>query len=288
MSETKIEPAFEGEWFVARDGTRLALARWETENPKAVLVALHGMSDYSNAFALPAPWWAARGITVYAYDQRGFGRSPHRGLWAGGDAMRADFADAVSIVRARHPGVPVHALGLSMGGAVVMSALASESAPRVNGAILVAPAVWGWRELPLSYRAALWVGAHAAPWMELSGRGLKITPSDNIEMLRAIARDPLFIKRTRTDAVYGLVTLMDEAYAAASRIASPPILYLYGEKDEIIPKGPTAEAMATLGKKACVKRYPDGYHMLLRDLAGPERWKDIADWIADDSKSCRD
>ena len=43
--------------------------------PKAVIIALHGMSDYSNAFDMPGKVWAKRGITTLAIDQRGFGRT---------------------------------------------------------------------------------------------------------------------------------------------------------------------------------------------------------------------
>src|ERR1700733_10586557 len=77
---------------VARDGTRLPLREWDAEGstPQAVIIALHGMSDYSNAFDMPAKEWAKRGITTLAIDQRGFGRAPNPGLWAGGDAMRSD------------------------------------------------------------------------------------------------------------------------------------------------------------------------------------------------------
>ena len=66
-------PAIENGDFIARDGLRLPLRHWDAQNPKAVIVALHGMSDYSEAFDMPGPWWAFNGIAVYAYDQRGFG-----------------------------------------------------------------------------------------------------------------------------------------------------------------------------------------------------------------------
>ena len=68
-------PAITDERYVTRDGLRLGLAQWQAEEPRVIIVALHGMSDYSNAFATVAPFWAKRGITTYAYDQRGFGRS---------------------------------------------------------------------------------------------------------------------------------------------------------------------------------------------------------------------
>jgi len=196
-------PMLDGDVFLTRDGLRLPLRHWDTAHPRAVIVALHGMSDYSNAFDMPAAWWAEQGITTYAYDQRGFGKAPNIGIWPGSKALRDDFADCVDAVRVRSPGVPVFALGESMGGAVVLSTLADENPPRVDGVILVAPAVWSREDMPLAYRAVLWLTAHTMPGLQLSGRGLKIWPSDNIEMMRKLSRDPLFQKKTRADAVWG-------------------------------------------------------------------------------------
>ncbi len=275
-----LQPAVVGDEFIARDGLHLPVRQWNAKQPKAIVVALHGMSDYSNAFAIPAPFLAERGIGVIAYDQRGFGRAPNPGLWPGGDALRGDFDDFVDAVRAAHPHIPVIALGESMGGAVVLSALAADRKPNVDGAILVAPAIWSRQDMPLLYRAALWTAAHVVPSMTVSGKGLKIWPSDNIEMLRAIARDPLFQKETRSDAVWGLVNLMDEARRAPEKISNaPPILILYGAKDQIIPTGPTKAVIAELGAKAEAHEYPNGYHMLLRDLGREAPLRDIVSWV---------
>ena len=207
------------ETLVTRDDKQLALRRWEAEGvPKAVIVAVHGMSDYSNAFDMPGNAWAKEGITTIAYDQRGFGKNADPGVWAGADAMRADLVDAVDAARSRYPGIPVFALGESMGGAVVLTALASQNPPVVDGAILVAPAVWSRADMPITYRAALFLAAHLIPGVILSNsaasRVVTIVPSDNVEMLRALGRDPLFQKRTRTATLYGLVNLMDEARTA--------------------------------------------------------------------------
>lgn len=266
--------------YVTRDGLRLGLMHWDAKSPFAAIVALHGMSDYSNAFALPAPWWAEHGISTYAYDQRSFGRSPDPGIWPGNAIMRRDLDDFVDVVKARNPGLPVYVLGESMGGAVVMTALASNRPPKADGVILVAPAVWSRGTMPLSYRVALWTTAHTFRSWALSGSGLKIMPSDNIPMLLAIGRDPLFQKRARADAIYGLVSLMDEAYESPAHLNKLPLMVLYGGNDQIIPKGPTEQVIAKLGPNATVKRYPQGYHMLLRDLDGGKRWADIALWVS--------
>jgi acylglycerol lipase len=274
-------PQILGDSFVTRDGLHLPFREWDAKNTKAVIVALHGMSDYSEAFEMPGPWWADHGITTVAYDQRGFGRAPDPGVWAGGDVMRQDINDCVEAARAKFPGVPVYALGESMGGAVVLSALAGERPPRVDGVILVAPAVWSRGDMPLSYRVTLWLAAHTMPWLHVSGNGLHIVPSDNIPMLRKLSRDPLFQHDARVDQVYGLVNLMDAARAAPAKLANPPpILFLFGAKDQIIPADPTHDVLATLGSRATAEHYPNGYHMLLRDLDGETVWKDVDAWVA--------
>ena len=275
-----------GAVFVTRDGLQLPMREWEAQGkPRAVILALHGMSDYSNAFAMPGTQWAKSGITTLAFDQRGFGAAPNPGLWPGNDVMRRDLTDFVAAARAKYPGVPVFALGESMGGAVLLSALAESDPPKLDGAILVAPAVWSRSDMPLLYRVALFAAAHVWPGLILSNSAasnvVTIIPSDNIEMLRALARDPLFQKKTRADALFGLVNLMDEARAAPKLITAPPppILLMTGLKDMIIPRPPTDGVIADLGARADVRRYDNGYHMLLRDLEGSKVSQDVADWI---------
>lgn len=274
-------PQLTADAFITRDGLHLPLREWDAKKPIAVLIALHGMSDYSEAYDMPGPWWADHGITTIAYDQRGFGHAPNYGIWAGGDVMRMDLNDCVEAARAKYPGLPVFVIGESMGGAELLSALASQRPPGIDGAILAAPAVWSRDDMPASYRVALWIGAHAIPWVHVSGNGLHILASDNIPELRKLARDPFFQHDARVDQVYGLVNMMDAAHEAAAKLSDPPpILLLHGEKDQIVPLAATHETIAALGNHADVRDYPNGYHMLMRDLDRETVWKDVSDWIA--------
>ena len=276
-------PALDGDHLVAADGARLPLRRWPAEGgERAVIVAVHGFNDYSNAFDGPAAVWAARGITTYAYDQRGFGGSPNHGLWPGVDTMVDDLAMAVEVIAAERPGTPLFLLGESMGGAAAMVLMARPRPPAVDGVVLVAPAVWGWRTMNPFYKAGLWLAAHTVPWATPSGRGLGIKPSDNREMLKALASDPLVIKRARIDALYGLVNLMDEGFGAASEM-SAPTLVLYGEHDELVPREPTYRMLRLLTAPYRAAVYDTGYHMLLRDVDAGPVLADIAAWIEDRS-----
>ena len=75
-----LDPA--NDRIISFDGAALGLTIWDTaETPEIVIVGVHGMNDYANAFHMAAPYWAARGVKTYAYDQRGFGRSVGRGDW---------------------------------------------------------------------------------------------------------------------------------------------------------------------------------------------------------------
>jgi acylglycerol lipase len=271
---------------VMRDGAGLPLTRWLPKRPPvAAVVALHGFNDHSGAFADLGPALARAGVAVYAYDQRGFGGAPGRGIWAGAAAMGRDLAEITRLVRAAHPGVPVHALGESMGGAVIMAALAGAGRPAVDGAVLSAPAVWGRATMARWQRGVLDAAAAMVPAIRLRPQGIKITPSDNIEMLRALGRDPRFIRETRIDALDGLVGLMDRALAAAGTLRRP-LLVLYGERDEIVPRIPTCLMLSRLpvpgaGRRWRAALYPRGYHMLFRDLAGDRVTQDIAAWLVD-------
>jgi acylglycerol lipase len=276
-------PHFAGDVFVTTDGERLPLHRWLPAGPpRAVILALHGFNDYSHAFAGPAAIWAKQGIATYAYDQRGFGAAPGRGRWWGTQALAADAVTASEILKRRYPGVPLYLLGESMGGAVAIVAMtgaAGTPSPDVNGVILAAPAIWGRAEMGLLPRLVLWVAVRVAPGLRLTGQSLHILPSDNIAMLRALARDPLVIKRTRVDAIWGLVNLMSKALAAAPRLKGP-LLVLYGRHDELIPKTAMRRFIATLtDPQATFAYYQNGYHMLLRDREAPLVIADIAHWL---------
>lgn len=114
------------------------------------------------------------------------------------------------------------------------------------------------------------------PGLQLSGRGLGITASDNQAMLRALSRDPMVLKEARAGALWGMANLMDRALAAAPGL-TVPALVLYGERDEIIPRRPTCRMLATLTSSARVAIYPSGYHMLTRDLGARVVLEDLAD-----------
>jgi alpha-beta hydrolase superfamily lysophospholipase len=279
-------PRLEGDRFVSFDGAALGFSHWDPPGgaePWAVIVGLHGMDDYANAFHLAGPYWAQRGIATYAYDQRGFGRSPDRGVWGGDRLMTEDLRTFVGLVRARFPHATIAVVGESLGGAVAIEAFASDRPPAADRLILAAPAVWGWSSQPIAYQLALQAAAHLAPAKVFTPPGFvteHILASDNIPELEAMGRDPLMIWGARSDALYGLVNTMQHGWEAIDRIRAPT-LYLLGAHDQIIPEKPSKQAAARLPAGDRTAFYAEGWHLLLRDKQAHNVYDDVAAFIRD-------
>lgn len=283
-------PVLKDTVFETSDGLSLPVRKWVPDNePEAVVLAVHGFNDYSKSYdVVPAapgvgPMLAAQGFAVFAYDQRGFGAAPHAGLWPGEEQMIKDFSDFARQLNALYPDQPLYAIGVSMGGAVIIAAMTSDDAPPVDAIALVAPAVWGDETMPLPYRTALWFGAHTMPWATPTAEGLGRMASDNIEMLKENGADPLFIKETRIDSIYGLSKLMNRAQDKVTELAVPA-LYVYGANDEVIPKDATIVALDQFLNGSSDRRfgfYDQGWHMMLRDLQAETVIQDIASYFKD-------
>lgn len=278
-------PALEAGALRMDDGARLPLARWtpETGEPWAVIVALHGMNDSRASFRLAGAWWAERGIETWAVDQRGFGEAPGRGVWAGEARMTEDLRTAVALARARHPRAVIAVAGESMGGAVTIAAFASDRAPDADRVILLAPAVWGWTAQGPVNSAGLWLAARAmgeravdAP--EWAVRALPA--SDNRMELFRNYRDPNSLISTRFDTLYGLVDLMETASLRLGDVRSPTLL-LYGANDNVIRTEPMRQALERAGDRPGFRTgyYPEGWHILNRDLQAETMYRDVEAWL---------
>ncbi len=262
----------EEEVFIAQDGARLGLTVWpaagETE-PEYVVVGIHGMNDFANAFHMAGPYWAERGVTTYAYDQRGFGRSPAKGIWPEEELMREDLRTAVAVARRMHPDATITVVGISMGGSVALSAFGSDRPPEADRLIASGPGLRGWGAVNPLYQMSLWLSTHTRPgWVvQPPKRFVRIEPSDNIEMLQRTWSDPRMTRENRIDQVYGVVSLMETAHDRIGRLpAGLPVLLAYGANDYVIPEGGVKRTARKLPQHARTVYYEKGYHMLLRDL----------------------
>jgi acylglycerol lipase len=292
-------------WFETFDGAKLGLSVWRPEQaavvsdscaeaacgpaqdalaaPAPVIIAVHGMNDYAGAFKSAGTWWSAHGAIVYAYDQRGFGRSPRAGIWPEHELMRQDMRTAVAVARRMHPGSTIAVVGESMGASVAITAFASDTPPAADVLVLSGPGLYGWGALPILYSVSLWTSAHVRPsWIVTSPKGVRITPTDNIDKQIEMWKDPNVLKTTRIDSVYGVVSIMQEADSMIAKLTPKvPALLLYGARDEVIPELGVRKATSRLPEHVKTAYYARGYHMLMNDKQAKTVWSDVLAFVED-------
>lgn len=280
-----VDPQLRSDGFLTEDQYWLPFRSYkQLKNPTNIVIALHGFNDYSKAFDGMCDFLFNANIQCIAYDQRGFGNTAQRGLSPGPGRFEKDIKLLLKEIKNRYGDTPVYLLGESMGGAIIINALASHRffwKRHLKGAILLAPAVWARQLQPWYQRYALKVMAFSFPTMKLSGSSLNIMPTDNQAVNYDMARDKNVIKKTRVDSIWGLTNLMDNALLKIKQLPVPSLI-LYGKKDEVIPKKATCAMLKRINPKTQEVDfivYSHGYHLLTRDLQAKKVFVDITHWI---------
>lgn len=273
---------------VAEDGYRLPLHHWPAEGePRAIMLGVHGFNDYGGSFEILAESLVESSIEVYAHDQRGFGTTKQRRLWPGEARLVEDVRLIATLLRERHPEVPLYLAGKSMGAAVTILAMTDDAPPPVAGSVLISPAVWGLSGMPWYQRLGMWLSIRLIPAYAFSSNmveHLGIEPTDDIEIMRRMAEDPLLLRSARVDTLHGLTLMMDSALEASGQLTGPTLI-LYGEEDHVIPEEAICAMLHRLPSPQDtpwrMALYPEGYHMLTRYTQRELTHRDIASWLLD-------
>ncbi|HKE98059.1 MAG TPA: alpha/beta fold hydrolase [Actinomycetes bacterium] len=140
----------ESRFLTATDDVRLHLLQWSGERPSpwAVVVYLHGIASHAGWFSETAAHLRDQGVTVYAPDRRGSGRSggPRGHL----DRYRRaldDAGQAVRLAAAEHEGTPVF-LAASSWAAKLAVVHAAWRPASLSGLLLLGPGLLARVDLP--------------------------------------------------------------------------------------------------------------------------------------------
>ena len=117
--------AFEESWLTGPTGTRFYTRTYKADQPKALLVFVHGFAEHVGRYGHAHVEYPQRGITVFTYDARGFGKTAldvankSKGSSYGKTSWKEQFGDiewAIEHAREEVPGVPIFLMGHSMVG----------------------------------------------------------------------------------------------------------------------------------------------------------------------------
>lgn len=103
--------------FEVSNGQKVFYRNWKTaDNPRAVVVIVHGFNSHSGYYQWTAEQLTDRGFAAYAIDLRGRGNSDgERYYIADNSEIVSDINQLVSIAKEANPNPPLFVLGHSAG-----------------------------------------------------------------------------------------------------------------------------------------------------------------------------
>lgn len=273
----------------------------QPEGPiKAKLIFVHGFSEHINRYNDFFPKLAEKGIQVFSWDQRGWGRSVSKPAQKGlTGPTTLVISDAAAFVKDKLPAkgdvsaVPTFVMGHSMGGGEILT-LAGDSqytelVGQVRGWILECPLVgFPAGEEPSSIK--VFAG-------RLAGRLLPKQQLKHVVPPEYLSRDEAVVQAVRDDplchntgTLEGLASLLDRtALLSSGRFQLgkhvKSVLLTHGTEDRACSHDAAVKFLnqqQNVGDKT-TKSYNGAYHQLHADHCKDEFTNDVVNWILERS-----
>ncbi len=281
MSAVMPHLSIEHQYFTSVDGDQLAyFALTPDADARAVVIVLHGYSEYSGRYLHLVDHLLQHGYAVAAMDHRGHGRSEgQRGYIPSFAAPAADVAHFVGMMQQRFPDLAIYIFAHSMGGAITVEYLLTHQSPPVQGMILSGPGLRINYELNPVVRGLSEIAARVMPRAGIVGLRDGMT-----------TRDPAIVADAKADTLvhHGKVPLRTgqllldawEYFAPRLPQFALPMLLLHGTADGLADPDASREfyAMAASDDKT-LKLYEDMLHEVVNEVGREEVFADIIAWL---------
>lgn len=269
-------------YFPSTGRIRLHYRCWEVAEPRGVVLVSHGLGEHSGRYAELAQDFARAGLSTYALDLRGHGRSDGRR----GHARRfVRYIHDVERFRRRVAGVvgevPVVLLGHSLGGLVVIRYLQEYPAVPLRGAVISAPLLGVAMDVPRWKEQLGRFLYYAVPALPMSTGLDPAYLSHDPQVVEAYERDPLVHDRI-TPRAYGEVRReIERAFARTARIRVP-MLFLVPSEDRVARPDEMqhfAHQAGHQGAEVEVLTFAGMYHEVLNETRRSRVVADVLGWI---------
>lgn len=264
----------------SEDGLDLFVRRWQADGVahQWTFVMVHGLGEHSGRYQHFAQWFTPLGATIYAFDQRGHGKSG--GMRGHTPSLKALLDDLDTVVQAAREmsGGPLVLFGHSFGGLMAIT-YALDRPERIDRAVFSAPLLVVKAKVPRWKLVAGQVLARAAPTTSMSNEVDPDVLSHDPAIASAYRHDPLVHDRI-TAGLYGETIAKGEMLIARAPQLNVPFLLLHGGDDRIVdPVGSERFFAGTTGKDRALVVYPGMYHEIFNELAHEKVFADIESWL---------
>lgn len=267
--------------FAGVNSQQIYYCRWKSENPRGVVVIAHGLGEHSGRYANLIQIMQDDGVSFYALDHRGHGRSEgKRGHISSFSEYIEDLKTLFSLVLKENQTIPIILLGHSMGGVIAFQYALSY--PRdINGLILssagLIPAggIPGWKRLLASFLSKI------APELAMSNGLNSSDLSHDQAVVNAYVSDPLVHDRVSSRWFTEFSQAAADSLQRAAELKMP-LLIVHGTDDKIVDfQGSKAVMENASSRDKQFYLFEGLYHETMNETS-PEKEKvveSIREWI---------
>ena len=257
------------------DSTELYFKKDIPEEPKAMVVIVHGLCEHLGRYDYLTERFKAFGYGVYRYDNRGHGKSGgEKGYIDDFMNFIDDANEVVDLVKEEYPDVPVFMLGHSMGG-FIAAAYGAKYTDKLRGQILSGAATI---LLPI-FKDLKKVDFDAHPRVKVPNALSSIICRDE-DVVKAYDEDPLVLKETN-QKLLGETFVRGPAWLEGNiKNYTYPCLILHGEDDRIVTSTASDWMFKEISSKDKeLKLYNGFFHEILNEKDKETVIGDIKEWI---------
>lgn len=260
-----------------RDGLQLYTQSWPVENPKAIVLLVHGLCEHIGRYEYVASVLNAAGYAALGQDHRGHGKSEGqpRAYAPSIDTFVDDLELLEEAAAQTYAGKPLFVLGHSMGG-LLATRFALRHQDRLRGLVTSGAALLPGAGIPKAVIALGKVAGDFVPKLSLTQINSAWLSHDPA-VVSGYDSDPL-VYHGKIKVGFGLALLRagEETLARAGDLTLP-MLVMHGESDRIV----SAEASRQLHARASSSDktliiYDGLYHEIFNE---PEKNKVLAEVI---------
>lgn len=242
--------------------------------PRAVAIAVHGLTMHGGTFDVLANSLANQGFLVLAPDLHGYGRwltqpEQKRKCETCGSLLcymksRRDLISLIEKTREKYPTLPLFVIGESLGADLALYS-ASQRPGLIDGLVLSAPAVKRrWNLVPRVARDIALVMNNPFREVDLIPYMKKFASEDPAIVEEAV-HDPLVRKKLTLWQLFKTCKTIHPTLAYADKVpANMPVLVIQGDKDRMLRTNAVVQLMDHLhSTDQTIRWFKDRGHLLL-------------------------
>ncbi|NMA14412.1 MAG: alpha/beta hydrolase [Clostridia bacterium] len=255
------------------DGIELYAKVDSPENPKAVIIIVHGLCEHQGRYDYVTQYLNSQNFKVYRYDHRGHGRSKgHRTYFPNREAIIEDLKVFVDMATEENPSLPVFLLGHSMGGYAV-NFFGTKYPGVVRG--IISCGAWS---RDTDNDASIPDGLDPLAYVENT---LSVSVCTDPAVVEAYNNDPLVEKKISFGLFYAGKKGHEWMVANAKRFTDS-VFVLHGLNDELIPERISREFFADIGSTDKTLIIYSGLgHEILNEPSKDRILGHITEWLND-------